>query len=53
MKIYQLYIYAITTYFYELGLSRLGFEYPTFRMRCGHFNPLPHRRGGTCFKLRC
>ena len=29
--------------FYELGLSRLGFGHPTFRMRGDHSSPLRHR----------
>ena len=36
---------AVTTCFYDLGLSRLGFEHPTFRLRGERSNPLPHRRG--------
>ena len=32
-------------YFYDLGLSRLGFEHPTFRLRGDCSNPLRHRRG--------
>ena len=34
---------AVTTCFNDLGLSRLGFEHPTFRMRGEHCNRLPHR----------
>ena len=33
----------ITTCFYDLGLSWLGFEHPTFRLRGERFNPLRHR----------
>ena len=29
---------------YELGLSRLGFEHPTFRLRGQHSITLRHRR---------
>ena len=38
---------AITTRFYDLhvGLSRLVFEQPTFRLRDERYNPLCHRRG--------
>ena len=35
----------VTTCFYYLGLSRLGFEHPTFRKRGKRSNPLHHRRG--------
>ena len=31
--------------FNDLGLSRLGFEHPTFRLRGKRSNPLRHRRG--------
>ena len=37
---------AVTTCFYDLGLSRLGFKHPTYRLRRSH--PLGHRRGTTC-----
>ena len=36
---------TVTTCFYGLGLSRLGFEHQTFRLRGQHSNPLRHRRG--------
>ena len=36
---------AVTTSFYDLGLSRLGFEYPIFRFRGERSSPLRHRRG--------
>ena len=36
---------GVTTCFYDLGLSRRGFEHPTFRSRGERSNPLPHRRG--------
>ena len=36
---------AVATCFYDLGLSRLGFEHPMFRLRGKHSNPLRHRRG--------
>ena len=38
-------IRAVTTCFYVLGLSRLGLEHPTFRMRGQHSYPLFHGRG--------
>ena len=36
---------AVTTCFYHLGLSRLRFEHPTFRLRGQRCNPLRHLRG--------
>ena len=36
---------AVTTCFNDWGLSRLGFEHPTFRLRGERSNPLRHRRG--------
>ena len=36
---------TVTTCFYDLGLSRLGFEYPTFRMQGKRSNRLRHRHG--------
>ena len=36
---------AVTTCFYDLGLSRLGFDHPTFCLRGQRSNPLLHRRG--------
>ena len=36
---------AVTTCFYDLGLSRLGFEHPTFRLQSERSRPLRHRRG--------
>ena len=36
---------AVTTFFYYLGLSRLEFEYPTFRLWDEHSNPLRHHCG--------
>ena len=30
---------------YNLGMSRLGFKHPTFRLRGQRSNPLRHRRG--------
>ena len=36
---------AVTTCFYDWGLSRLGFEHPTFFLRCEHFYPLHHCSG--------
>ena len=41
---------AAMTCFYDLGLSRLGFEYPTFRLRGERSNPLGQRRGMSPFK---
>ena len=35
---------AITTCFYDSGLSRMGFKHPTFRLRSQRSNPLRHRR---------
>ena len=36
---------AVTTCFYDLGLSRLGFEHPTFPLRGKRSNRLHHQRG--------
>ena len=36
---------AVTTCFYDLGLSRLGFEHPSFRLRGERSNQLRHHRG--------
>ena len=38
---------AVTTCFYDLGLSRLGFGHPTFRMQGERSNRLRHRGGAT------
>ena len=38
---------AVTSCFYDLGLSRLGFENPTFRLRGQRSNPVRHRRDET------
>ena len=38
---------AVTTCFYDLGLSRFGFGHPTFRMRGERSNRLRHRDGAT------
>ena len=38
---------AVTTCFYDLGLSRLGFGHPTFRMQGERSNRLRHRDGAT------
>ena len=46
----RLAVEPITTCFYDLGLSRLGFEHPTFRLRGQRSNPLRHRRGYTLLK---
>ena len=42
---------AVTICFNDLGLSRLGFEHPTFRMRGERCNPLRHRRGWMFFNI--
>ena len=36
---------AVSTCFYDLGLSRLGFEHPTFSLRDARSNWLRHRHG--------
>ena len=36
---------GVTTCFYDLGLSRLGIEHPTFRLQGERSNTLRHRRG--------
>ena len=36
---------AVTTSFYDLGLSRLGLKHPTFRLRGERTNSMRHRRG--------
>ena len=36
---------AVTACFYDLGLFRLGFEHPNFRLRDQRSYPLHHRRG--------
>ena len=36
---------AVITSFYDLGLSGLGFEHPTVRLRGERTNPLRQRRG--------
>ena len=36
---------AVTTCFYDVVLSRPGFEHQTFRLRGERSNPLRHRRG--------
>ena len=38
--------WAVTTSFYDLGLSRLEFEHPTFRLRDERSNLRRHRREG-------
>ena len=38
---------VVTTCFYDLCLSRLGFEHPTFRIRGERCNRLRHRDGTT------
>ena len=35
----------VITCFYDLGLSRLGFEHPTYHFRGQRSNPVRHRRG--------
>ena len=42
---------AVTAYLYDLGLSRLGFEHPTFRLRGERFSALRYRRGH--FNMNC
>ena len=37
-----------TCFFYDLGLSRLRFEHPTFRLRGERSNPLCHHCGPIC-----
>ena len=34
---------AVTTFFYDLSLSRLGFQHPTFHLRGKRSNPLYHQ----------
>ena len=41
---------AVTTCFYNLGLSQLGFKHPTFRLWGQYSNPLCHSRGGCLCK---
>ena len=36
---------AVTACFYDLGLSRLEFEHPTFRLQGERSSLLRHRRG--------
>ena len=36
---------AVSTYFYAMSLSWLGFEHQTFRLRCERSNSLRHDRG--------
>ena len=36
---------AVTTCFTDLGMLRLGFEHPIFRLQGQCSNPLPHRSG--------
>ena len=46
----------VTTCFYVLGLSRPGFEHPTFRLQHQRSYPLRHRRGWGFYdisKLQC
>ena len=47
---------AVTICLNDLGLSRLGFKHPTFRLRGERFNLLRHRRGSMiniiCAKLK-
>ena len=44
---------AITTCFSDLGLSRLGFEHPAFRMRDERPNRLCHCSGKNKLDFRC
>lgn len=41
----SIYQWSVTKSFYDLGLSRLGFEFPSFRLLSERFNPLRHHRG--------
>ena len=41
---------TVTTCFYDLSLSNLGFEYPIFRLRGERSNPLRHLRGNMSFE---
>ena len=41
---------AVTTCFYDLGLSRLGFEHPTFRLQGQRSNRLRYCRGEITMK---
>ena len=36
---------TVTICFYDLGVSRLGFEHPTFHLQSKRSSPLRHRRG--------
>ena len=38
--------WAVTSCFYDLGLSRLGLKHPTFHLRGKRSNPLRHLSGG-------
>ena len=38
---------AVTTCFYDFGLSELGFEHPTFRLRGERSDPMLHLRSRT------
>ena len=40
---------AVTTCFYDSGLSRLGFEYSIFRLRGESSHPMHHRRDETVY----
>ena len=42
-----------TTCYYDLGLSRLGFKHPTFRLRGQRSNPLRSRRVFDRWQLIC
>ena len=42
---------AVTTCFHDLGLSQLGFEHPTFRLRGQRFNPLRQGRGYVTLRI--
>ena len=39
---------GVTTWYYDLGLSQMVFEHPTFRLQGERSNPLLRRRGKTC-----
>ena len=44
---------AVTTWFYDLCLSRLGFEHPTFCLRGQRSNPLHHHRSHISTRMYC
>ena len=44
---------AVTTCLYDLGLSWLGFEHPTFRLLGERSSPVRHRRNPLSFCICC